>query len=188
MGEIVPPESTHDETRRTAASGATDEAALYERYAARVYYVALRGCGSRQDAEDVRAEVFLRVVQALRSGQLRSNEALTGFVLGVTRNVLHELYTRRRRATDPLPEEGEAVSVSSHERHFLDRDVIEAVDATIRQLKPRDRAVLRLHFYEELPTAEIARRIGVAAERVRLVKSRALQRFRELHQRKAAGR
>jgi len=36
-------------------------------------------------------------------------------------------------------------------------------------------------FFEELPTEEIARRVDIAPERVRLVKSRALRRFREIH-------
>jgi DNA-directed RNA polymerase sigma subunit (sigma70/sigma32) len=34
-----------------------------------------------------------------------------------------------------------------------------------------------------LPTEEIARRFGIARERVRLVKSRALQHFREVYKR-----
>jgi DNA-directed RNA polymerase specialized sigma24 family protein len=40
-----------------------------------------------------------------------------------------------------------------------------------------------MHFYEELPTEEIARRAAIAPERVRLVKSRALKHFREIHSR-----
>jgi DNA-directed RNA polymerase specialized sigma24 family protein len=43
--------------------------------------------------------------------------------------------------------------------------------------------VLCLHFYEELPTEEIARRAEIAPERVRLVKSRALKHFREVYSR-----
>jgi DNA-directed RNA polymerase specialized sigma24 family protein len=42
-----------------------------------------------------------------------------------------------------------------------------------------------MHFYEELPTQEIARRAGIAPERVRLVKSRALKHFREFYWRLA---
>ena len=35
------------------------EAALYEKYSQRVYYLALRELRSREDAEDVRTELFL---------------------------------------------------------------------------------------------------------------------------------
>lgn len=166
-------------------SGQTEaEAALYERYAAKVYYLALRESRSPHDAEDVRAETFLRVLQAIRSNSLRSPEALASFILGTTRNVLRELFQRRKQAGITAENDLELTMVS-HEEQFLDREVRDAVGRTIARLKPRDRDVLRMHFYEELTTDEIAGRSGIAPERVRLVKSRALKRFREFYGRLA---
>lgn len=159
------------------------EAALYDKYSARVYYLALRESGSPHDAEDVRAETFLRVLQAIRGDQLRSAASLPGFILGVTRNVLHELYSRRSHTGEAVAAEDEGLAAPSHEGSFLDLEVQLAVRKTIERLKPRDRAVLQLCFFEELPTEEIARRVDIAPERVRLVKSRALKRFREIHER-----
>src|SRR5262245_45446052 len=158
------------------------EAALYEAFSRKVFYVALRGTKSTQDADDVRAETFLRVLQAIRAKQLRSAASLPSFILGVTRNVLNELYAHRRHGTDVSPEDAD-LSAPSHERFFLDREVERSVRETLESLKPRDRAVLRMCFYDELPTDEIARRAGIAPDRVRLVKSRALKRFREHHER-----
>jgi DNA-directed RNA polymerase specialized sigma24 family protein len=94
------------------------EAELYDTYAARVYYVALRQTRPPQDAEDVRAE---------------------------------------------------------------NSDVRSAIKRTIARLKPRERDLLRLYYCEELPRNEIARRTGIAEERVRLMKSRALKYFREIY-------
>jgi RNA polymerase sigma-70 factor, ECF subfamily len=159
------------------------EAALYERYAARVYYLALREARSPHDAEDVRAETFLRVLQAIRGNQLRSPAALASFILGTTRNVLHELFLRRKQAEKGTDPENVALTTPSHEKHFLDSEVQHAIERTIVRLKPRDRDVLRMHFYEELSPHEIARRSGIAPERVRLVKSRALKHFREFYSR-----
>ncbi len=159
------------------------EAALYERFSAQVYYLALRDAKSPQDAEDVRAETFLRVLQAIRGNQVRSAASLPAFILGVTRNVLRELYARRSKSGETVPPEAAGLSAPSHERLFLDREVQLAIRKTIERLKPRERAVLRMHFYEDLPTEEIARRAAIAPERVRLVKSRALKHFREIHSR-----
>lgn len=159
------------------------EAALFERYSARVYYIALRDTHSRQDAEDVRSETFLRVLQAIRGNQVRSPEALSAFILGTTRNVLKELFLRRKRSGTQEPPEAGDTAVSSHEQDFLDAEVKSAIAETIERLRPREKALLRMHFYEELPTPEIARRTGIAPERVRLVKSRALKRFREFYAR-----
>ncbi len=54
---------------------------------------------------------------------------------------------------------------------------------TLKRLKPREREFLRLYYHEELPKEEIARRIGIREDRVRLIKSRALKSFREIYQR-----
>jgi RNA polymerase sigma-70 factor (ECF subfamily) len=159
------------------------EAALYERYAAKVYYLALKESKSPQDAEDVRAETFLRVIQAIRGNQVRSAASLPGFILGVTRNVLRELYVRRTQSGNTISPETAGLAAPSHERVFLDQEVQLAIRRTIERLKPREQAVLRMHYYDELPTEEVARRVGIAPERVRLVKSRALKHFREIHRR-----
>jgi DNA-directed RNA polymerase specialized sigma24 family protein len=48
---------------------AESEAALYEKYSARVYYVALRGSRSPHGAEDVRAETLLAIGQLFPPSQ-----------------------------------------------------------------------------------------------------------------------
>ncbi len=159
------------------------EAVLYEKYSARVYYLALRESRSPQDAEDVRAETFLRVLQAIRGNSLRSAASLASFILGTTRNVLHELFLRRRQAGNTVQPEAVELAMPSQEELFLDSEVRQAVERTIVRLKPREQELLRMHYYEELPTHEIARRAGIAPARVRLVKSRALKRFGEVYRR-----
>jgi RNA polymerase sigma factor (sigma-70 family) len=161
------------------------EAELYKNYSLKVYYLALRESRSPHDAEDVRAETFLRVIQALRDNQLRSPSALPAFILGVTRNVLHELFARRRQTGKTSEPENIDLTAPSHEELFLDSEVQKAIEQTFVRLKPREREMLRLHFYDELPTDEIAQRFGIARERVRLVKSRALQHFRQAYGRLA---
>lgn len=165
-------------------SGQTQaEAELYQKYQAKVYYIALRESRSTHDAEDVCAETFLRVLQAVRAKELRSPSALAAFILGTTRNVLYELFSRRRQAGKTADPEDADLSLPSHEKLFLDSEVQHAIEQTIGRLKPRERDMLRMHFYEELPAEEIAERFGIARERVRLVKSRALRHFRVVYKR-----
>jgi RNA polymerase sigma factor (sigma-70 family) len=116
---------------------------------------------------------------------LRTPAALASFILGTTRNILHELFQRRKQTGKTKEPEAADLSTPSHEEQFLDSEVQHAIERTIVRLKPRERDLLRMHFYEELPTQEIARRAGIAPERVRLVKSRALKHFREFYWRLA---
>jgi RNA polymerase sigma-70 factor (ECF subfamily) len=163
-----------DLVARIQAGERDAETLLFERYGAQLYYLALSRTGSPQDAEDHRSETLLRVLSAIRNRQVRSPAALARFILRTLDNVALEALRResqaRRLAADPR---------ANAERHFLDDRVKDAVEWTLERLKPRDRDFLRMYYYDELSKEEIARKIGIAEERVRLLKSRALKSFRE---------
>src|SRR5688572_14570503 len=155
------------------------ENALYEKYSNRLYFLALSELHSREDAEDVRAETFIRVLLALRQGKLRKPESLPSFIVGIALNVIRE-WRRQRPGTESLTDrEVHPSSTASPETVFLDQEVSRAVAETVQQLKPRDREFLRMYYYEELSRPEIARALGIKEERLRLIKSRALKKFRE---------
>jgi len=160
------------------------EATLYERYSARVYYLALKQLRSHEDAEDARTETFLRVLQAIRGGRVRSPQALPSFVLGTAHNVVRETI-RQGNKSEPLTDEILESEGERTELVFLDSSVENAIQQVIRRLKPREQAFLQMYYYEDLPKQEIARRLGLKEERLRLIKSRALKSFRELYERLA---
>ena len=54
------------------------------------------------------------------------------------------------------------------------------VNAALRLLKPRQREILRLRFFEELTQTQIAERIGVSQMQVSRILRSALDRLREL--------
>lgn len=158
------------------------ESALYEKYSDRLYFLALSELQSREDAEDVRAETFVRVIQALRQRKLRKPESLGSFIVGIALNVIREL-RRQRFGTESLEDSELGVAdEASPERAFLDQEVSNSIVETVKHLKPREREFLRMYYYEELPLPEIASALGIKQERLRLIKSRALQRFRKIYQ------
>src|ERR1700722_4257659 len=78
---------------------------LFKRYGDRIYYLALRDLRSRSDAEDVRAETFLRVLRAIQSDQVRTPKFLSSFILGTARNVVLEMVrSPLRGASSDVPE------------------------------------------------------------------------------------
>ena len=157
------------------------EAALYEKYSDRLYFLALSELHSREDAEDVRAETFVRIIQALRRGKLRKPDSLSSFVVGIALNVIRES-KRQRFGIESLGDNESKISdEASPEESFLDQEVSSSIAETIKHLKPREREFLKMYYYEELPMPEIARALGVKEERLRLVKSRTLQRFRKIY-------
>ncbi len=150
---------------------------LQSRYSALIYFIAVREMRAPADAEDVRNETLLRVLNAIRNGRLATPAALPGFVLSTARNVMHE-FARQGRRAEPILERDFA---GPNPDAQTDIEAQQAVELVIRRLKPRERTFLRLFYYEELSNDEISRRLGVPEERLRLIKSRALKSFREIY-------
>ncbi|HWS53644.1 MAG TPA: sigma-70 family RNA polymerase sigma factor [Pyrinomonadaceae bacterium] len=170
-----------------AGGDAAAESSLYEKYSERVLYLALSERHSREDAEDIRAETFLRVLQALREGKLRKPDSLPSFIVGIALNVMRE-HRRQRAGTDALTDrEEEIAGGESPEAAFLDQEAARSIAEMAARLKPREQQFLRMYYYEELPKEEIARALGVREERLRLIKSRALKSFRAIYEKLKRG-
>jgi RNA polymerase sigma factor (sigma-70 family) len=150
---------------------------LHEAFSSRIYFLALRELRSHPTAEDVCHETLMRVMEAVRSGKVASPDSLPGFVAGTARNVIHEFRRTQARA-GPL---GERDYAAPEKPQIVDSSIRRAMETVFDRLKPRERDVLRLYYYEELSKEEISRRLGIDPERVRLVKSRALKTFREFY-------
>ena len=179
--------TNHELVIRIRQGDSAAETALYEKYSARVYFTALSETHSKDDAEDIRAETFLRVIQALRQDKLRVADSLPSFIVGFTLNVIREFVRQKYRADSLEDYEYDIASDGSLDTAFLDAETSRALEEAARQLKPREQQFLRMYYYEELPKEEIARRLGIKEDRLRLIKSRALQSFREIYKKMTKG-
>ncbi len=187
MQESATTSSDGDLVAEVRQGNSIAEATLYEKYSARIYFLALSEVHSRSDAEDIRAETFLRVIQALRQDKLRSPTSLPSFIVGIALNVVRE-HARRGYKTQQF--DGNELKVAgdvSAEMAFLNDETRKSVREVISQLKPREREFLRLYYYEELSKEEISRSLGIKEERMRLIKSRALKAFHSMYQRVKKG-
>jgi RNA polymerase sigma-70 factor (ECF subfamily) len=173
--------SNQELVARIRQGDADAEAALYEKFYARVFFMALSETHSKEDAEDARAETFLRVIQALRQGKLRAADSLPAFIVGVMLNVIRELLRQKYRVDSLEDYAYDVAGEGSLETSLLDAETGRALAEAEQELKPRERQFLRMYYYDELPKEEIARKLGIPEERVRLIKSRTLQRFREIY-------
>ena len=141
---------------------------LFRQYKDSVYRLALSLTGSVQDAEDVTQTVFLKLLEtkpALEEGRERA------WLFQVAANEGRGLWRRlSRRRTEPLEE---ALTVAAPE---ADRAVLEALG----RLKPGDRAVLYLFYYEGYTTGEIGALLGISQSAVTTRLQRARQKLKTI--------
>ena len=132
-----------------------------------VYRLALARAGNSADAEDIFQEVFLRYVS--KAPTFTSEEHRKAWLLRVTVNCARKLHAAPwRRLTEPL---SDLLAAPEPEESGL-------WDA-LQRLRPEDRTVLHLYYYEELSTGEIARLLGCRPGTVRSRLTRARERLRE---------
>jgi RNA polymerase sigma-70 factor, ECF subfamily len=152
--------------------------ALMDAHRDHAFAIALRITRSRQDAEDVVQQAFVRAWHAL--GQFRADSAFgTWMHRIVARNALDrasQLKTRREREDD-LDAANTALAFSAHEP----RDVllVRRLEALMRSLSAAQRAVVTLFYWEETPVDEIAATLGMPENTVKTHLSRARAALRE---------
>ena len=129
--------------------------------------------GDRHEAEDLVQTTLERVAQRWRRIG-RSPEAYARRVLyhqQVERWRLRSF--RREMPVDQVPEAG-------RDDHTAGADLRVSLEAALRRLTRRQRAVLVLRYFEDLPEAEAAALLDVSVGTIRSTASRALARLRVL--------
>lgn len=119
---------------------------------------------TKADAEDVLQEVFFTAYQ--KYSQLKNTDSFKAWIISIARNKCND-YFRRKAACYEIPIEELAEQQLSEGRHGL--SVVSTVRDTLSLLGDKDKQILYLYFWKELPQAEIAKRLKIP---VGTVKSR----------------
>jgi RNA polymerase sigma factor (sigma-70 family) len=160
---------------RGATRATADEAALlFEAYGERIRrYIAFR-VRSPEDAEDLAADVFRRVLSAPVPIDA---EARPAWLFRVAHNAVIDHY-RRRRFLAPLatildrPDDAPSLP----ERAMRDEE-LRRIDVALATLVGRQRAAIYLRFYEDLEYADIASVMGIPAVTARTLVHRGLKKL-----------
>ena len=136
---------------------------------------------SDQEVNDLRQEVFLRVLQCLRKGAgVQQPERLGAFVNAVCNNVVLEHF----RSFGRLQSWDESTDVrrsdADPENQILVDESHAHVRTLLRELPARDREVLNAIFLEERNKDVVCKEFGVGREYLRVILHRARTRLRQL--------
>ena len=132
-----------------------------------LYTVAYRLTGNDADAQDLVQEVLLRVRRGLVTYRPGSMEAWLSRI--TTNAFLDEVRRRRRRPTEPLPDDPERTlaAVDDVESTLAAMTLPADLEAALRSLPEEFRLAVVLSDVVGLPYAEIAEQLGVPIGTVR---------------------
>ena len=162
-------------------------AALVTAYESKIYNLALRYLGNREDAMDASQEIFLRVYRFLPGFQEESGFSTWIYRIGV--NVCKDLLIRRgRRNEQPLEvpdEESESRPIEVADQRYNPEEVLEGAELrkslsdAISSLPEQQREIIVLRDIQGLSYEEIATVLSLEAGTVKSRISRARENLRK---------
>ena len=179
------PISETSEEELLAAAMQYNEAALgelYDRYAAKIYSYVYRRTGDAVLAEDLTAQVFLRMLESIRDRKAW-HSSFSGWLYRIAHNLVIDHYRRRDRQTTVNLEEAPPMAADLMEdpvalaESNLDA---ERLRAAIRRLTDEQAEVVSLRFLEGYSIAEVASLTNRSEGAIKALQYRAVTTLRSL--------
>lgn len=126
------------------------------------------------DAEDVLQEVAITACE--KFSQLKNKEAFQAWILGIARNKCNDYFRRKAKELE-IPSEEVPEQELTYGRHGV--TVTDTVRETLSSLADKDKQILYLYFWKELPQAEIAKRLDIPVGTVKSRLHTAKQNFKK---------
>jgi len=141
-------------------------AELLSRYRESVYFMMLRMCNNKDDAEDLTIEAFGRAFKRLE--QYTPNFAFSTWLFKIASNNAIDFLRNKKKnnslSLDSKMENDEGQEFSKNiksptldpEEHIIKKQKIDALREVVEKLKPRYKELVKMRYYEELSYEEIA--------------------------------
>ena len=175
-----------DEAKLIARAAGGDARAFNElmaQHERRMYAVALRMCGTKEDAEDCLQEAMLRIYRAI--GGFKAQSSFATWVYRITMNTcLDELRRRKNRPSaslDGMLDAGWSPSDGHEgpEQRAVRAEAKRALEAMIRELPEDMRAAVVLRDIQGLSYEDIAEALGANVGTIKSRISRGREKLRE---------
>lgn len=175
-------EATEDELLAAAMqynSAALGE--LYDRYEAKIYSYIFRRTGDQTLAEDLTAQVFLKMLESIRD-QKAWHSSFSGWLYRIAHNLVIDHYRRRDRQStveldDTTPRAADVEDPTVTAEMNIDA---ERLRAAIRRLTEDQAEVVSLRFLEGYSISEVATMTNRTEGAIKALQYRAVSTLRSL--------
>lgn len=179
---VSPSVTDHELIRRCARGDEAALRALFERYHGIVYNLLYRMLGSRDDADELLPEVFLKVWNGAAQFQSRANPAT--WIHRIGSNACIDRLRRRPPAWclswEELSDRDEETAVPyDPTARLVQREARVRIQASLMALSPDDRLLITLYHLQERSYEEIQEITGLTYALLKSRLFRARQRLRE---------
>jgi RNA polymerase sigma factor (sigma-70 family) len=150
---------------------------LVEKHKDRVYNLAFRICGNREDAEEAAQDAFLKAFKSLKGFRMRSSFS-TWLYRIVYNSSVSSVRTRKNNlvSIEEFPADYNDFTGINTSEEEAERDYRNAlINFALQKIDEEERGLITLRYYEDMSIEEIseATGIGKSAVKVKLFRARA---------------
>ncbi|NLR59509.1 sigma-70 family RNA polymerase sigma factor [Chitinophaga polysaccharea] len=141
---------------------------LVHRHKNRIFTTIVLLVRDRNLAEDILQEVFIKIVNALQSGQYVDNSRFLAWAVRISHNAcishFRKAHTRPQIVVNYNDDLGDSMELSEHsqEHRMIKAEIAEEINVMLDRLPRLQREVLILRYYADLSYKEIAQTIGIS--------------------------
>lgn len=152
----------------------TASAELYEKMYDKLYFFALKNVRSKEDAEDIVQEAFMKALESL--DELNSSESFSGWIYSVTYNLCIDKMRGGKRVARFETEDDRDNAIENSalnepvmvpEDYMQNEETKRQIKDVIDGLRPDMRSAVILYYYDQMSIAEIAETMNLSESSVK---------------------
>lgn len=155
---------------------------LVEKNKDKVFNLALRICGNREEAEEIAQDAFLKAFRSLKSFKMKSS--FTTWLYRIVYNTAISLVRSRKKVVLSL-EEFPAEAIDFYSENSTENDAENEyrnslVNFALQKLNEEERALISMYYYDEMDSEEISQVTGLIKSNIKVKLFRARQKMIEI--------
>ena len=152
----------------------TGKAEIYREFYGKIYGYMLGKINHPQIAEDLTADVFVKVYKNLE-GFDETKAGLSTWIYTITRNTLTDWFRTRKQFGEmpELTDNGKSV-----EDAIVNAETLAALAEGLASLEQRERDIIVMRFYQGRTLKEIAAQMGISYTYVKVLQNKAFARLK----------
>lgn len=148
---------------------------IYRNYHDKVYGYIISQTNNTHLAEDLSADVFVKVYEKLDSFD-EAKASISTWIFTITKNTLTDYY-RTRKVFEEVPETFE--DGSSVEEEVCNAEMLETLAKALETLDERERDIIIRRFYSNKTLKDIAEQMGISYAYVKILQNNAFAKIKK---------
>lgn len=151
---------------------------IYKKYFQKVYRYCKFNVTHDELAKDISQETFVKAYKKIESFKMDGQWSIQAYLFAIARNLIIDNSRKKKEAN--IDELENLVDATDLINDFDRRENVKKVQNVLSKLDETDRQIVILRYFEELPSQEVAKILGIKDGALRVRTFRIMQKIKEI--------